>query len=408
MKKYLMILLALLIGALAGAAVQHYATDGSKMNAGQQAASGKKILFYRHPMNPSITSDQPAKDEMGMDYTPVYADGQDQGADENAVTIAPAVVNNMGVRTASVERLPLPRRIETVGYVGYDEERVQHVHVRSEGWVEQLHVKFAGARVRAGDALFDMYAPKLVNAQQEYLQALNTGNKFLAGASRERLRALGMVDAQIIALEKSRRAERLVKVYARQDGVVNALNIRAGMYVEPVMEALSIADISGVWLLADVFEQQAGWVQAGQQAQVRLSYLPGRARQGVVDYVYPNLDPITRTLKVRLRFENPEELLKPAMHADVTIFAGEKRDALSIPREALIRSGREERVIVALGVGRFAPRTVRAGVESGERVEILEGLQEGEQIVTSSQFLIDSESNLKAALTRMTPVEAAP
>ncbi|MEW6353553.1 MAG: efflux RND transporter periplasmic adaptor subunit [Pseudomonadota bacterium] len=407
MKKIIIVILLLALGA-AGIAVQHYATDGRKTNATQQAAPGKKILFYRHPMNPSITSDRPAKDEMGMDYTPVYADGQEQGAPDGAVTISPAVVNNMGVRIAAVERSPLPRRIETVGYVGYDEERAHHVHVRTEGWVERLYVKFAGARVRAGDPLFDLYAPKLVNAQQEYLQALSTGNKFLATASRERLRALGVSAAQIDALEKSRRVEQLVKVYARQDGVVRDLNIREGMFIEPPTEAISLADISAVWVLADVFEGQVGWVAPGQVAEVRPAYQPGKAWKGRVDYIYPGLDPVTRTLKVRLRFDNPGEILKPNMYGAVTIFADMRQGVVHIPREALIRDGREERVILALGDGKFAPRAVRAGAESGERVEILQGLEEGEQVVSSGQFLIDSESNLKAGFTRMTPVASEP
>lgn len=405
MKKNITVILLLAIGAAAGIAVQHYATDGSKMNATSQAESGKKILFYRHPMNPSITSDKPAKDEMDMDYTPVYADGQEQGAQDGAITISPTVVNNMGVRTARVEQGALARRIDSVGYIGYDEERVHHVHLRTEGWVERLNVKFVGARVKQGELLFELYSPKLVTAQEEYLQALETGNKGLINASRTRLRALGVADEQIAKLGQARKVDQLVKSYAHQDGVVRDLNIREGMFVEPATEAVSLVDLSSVWVLADIFEQQAEWVQVGQQAEVRLSYLPGKVWKGVVDYIYPSLDPTTRTLKVRLQFANPEEMLKPNMYADITIFAGEKPGALSVPREALIRTGQEQRVIMALGDGRFAPRAVRPGMESGERVEITEGLKEGEQVVVSGQFLIDSESNLTASLTRMTPVD---
>lgn len=408
MKRMPLIIVVLLMGVLAGMAVQHYGfmsgDKGAAMGSAQSGAD-KEVVFYRHPMNPSITSDKPAKDEMGMDYIPVYKDGGQTGADDGSVTISPAIVNNMGVRTARVEQGALARRIDSVGYIGYDEERVHHVHLRTEGWVERLNVKFVGDRVKQGELLFELYSPKLVTAQEEYLQALETGNKGLINASRTRLRALGVADEQIAKLGQTRKVDQLVKSYAHQDGVVRDLNIREGMFVEPATEAVSLVDLSSVWILADVFEQQAEWVAVGQQAEVRLPYLPGKVWKGVVDYIYPSLDPTTRTLKVRLQFANPEEMLKPNMYADITIFAGEKSGALSIPREALIRTGQEQRVIMALGDGKFAPRAVRPGMESGERVEITEGLKEGEQVVVSGQFLIDSESNLRASLTRMTPVD---
>jgi len=409
----LLIIVVLMLGVLGGIAVQRYWLGMQDMDMrAAPAGPHKEILYYRNPMTPTITSDKPKKDSMGMDYIPVYADGAGNktggnAADDATVAISPAVVNTMGVRTAPVERGPLARRIDTVAYVGYDEDKLHHVHIRTEGWVENLLVKFVGARVKKGDLLFELYAPKLVNAQEEYVQALNTGNKFLLPASRARLRALGVPDDLIDRLTQTRKVEQRVKTFADQDGVVQNLNIREGMFIEPATEAMSLVDLSSVWVMADIFEQQLAWVEPGQQAEMRLAAMPDKIWKGQVDYIYPSLDPATRTLKARLRFANPDELLKPNMFADVAIFAAAKENTLSIPREALIRTGAGQRVIMALGAGKFAPREVKAGIESGERIEIREGLTEGEKVVVSGQFLIDSESSIKTSLTRMTPVPTA-
>lgn len=411
MKRLLAVVVILALGVTAGIGVQRYwlGMQGMGMSAEIGTDPGEQVLFYRHPMNPSITSDRPAKDNMGMDYIPIYDDGEAgaAGEDGGTVRISPAVVNNMGVRTAGVEHGPLAQRIDTVGYISYNENQLHHAHLRTEGWIENLAVKFQGERVEKGDPLFGLYSPELVNAQEEYVQALSTGNKLLLKASRNRLRALGVPEAQIDTLEKTRQVEHLVKSYAHQDGVVNMLNVREGMYVEPDTEAMSIVSLASVWVMVDVFEQQAEGVEIGQQAEIRLSYLPGRVWTGKVEYIYPSLDPVTRSLKVRLSFENPGELLKPNMFADVMLIAKAAPDTLSIPREALIRTGTGERVIMALGDGEFAAREVQAGMESDGRVEITEGLKAGEQVVTSGQFLIDSESSLTASLQRLTANDTA-
>jgi Cu(I)/Ag(I) efflux system membrane fusion protein len=362
----------------------------------EMAGSGeRKILYYRHPHNPAITSDAPRKDEMGMDFVPIYEEGG------TSVKISPAVVQNMGVRTAVVERDKLWRRIDTVGYVDFDENRLSHIHLRIDGWIEKLAVKSEGERVSKSDVLFELYSPTLVNAQEEYLQALASGSQRLASASRERLRLLGVAAAQIDQLEKSRKVQQKLQIFAPQDGIVARLNVREGMFVKPATEVMMLADLSTVWLLAEVFESQSDWVRVGAPAEVKLSYLPGREWQGRVEYVYPSLDPKTRTLKVRLRFDNPDEDLKPNMFADVVIFGGARKDILVIPREALIRTGDQDRVILAMGEGRFKPRKVTAGMESGDWVEIQHGLREGDRVVISGQFLIDSEASLKASIQRM-------
>ncbi len=357
----------------------------------------KEVLYWVAPMDPNYQRDKPGKSPMGMDLVPVYADA----AGGDAITISPEVIQNLGVRTAKAEISRLWRGIDTVGYVDFDESKVSHIHLRTEGWVENLVVRSEGERVKKGDRLFDFYSPELVNAQEEFVQALSAGNKGLVAASAERLLALGISKQQISALRKNRKVRQTISVFAPQDGVVSTLPVREGMFIKPSMNVMSLADLSSVWLLAEVFERQADWVSMGDAAQVTLSYLPGREWQGKVEYIYPSLDPKTRTLKVRLRFDNPEEALKPNMYANVKIFGGAKTNILVIPMEALIRTGRNERVIVALGEGRFEARTVKAGIESGDWVEIASGLKAGEEVVVSGQFLIDSEASIKASINRM-------
>jgi len=358
----------------------------------------REILYWVAPMDANYRRDKPGKSPMGMKLVPVYA--SDAG-DSNSVTIAPEVVQNLGIRTATAERSRLWRGIDTVGYVDYDESKVSHIHLRTEGWIEHLVAHSEGERVRKGEKLLELYSPDLVNAQEEFVQALVSGNKGLIRASRERLIALGIPMNQVKQLEKTRKVEQTISIYSPQDGVVSKLMVRHGMYVTPKNQVMSLADLSSVWLLAEVYERQADWVKVGQPAEVSTAFLPGRSWKGNVEYIYPSLDPKTRTLKVRLRFDNPDEILKPNMYTNVKIFGGPKDDAIVIPVEALIRTGREQRVVMSIGDGKFESRTVTAGIESGDWVEILEGIAPGDTVVTSGQFLIDSEASLKASMTRM-------
>jgi Cu(I)/Ag(I) efflux system membrane fusion protein len=362
----------------------------------------QKILYWVAPMDPNYRRDKPGKSPMGMDLIPVYAEAQDSG--DGGISIAPEVVQNLGVRTAVAERSRLWRGIDTVGYVDYDESLVSHIHLRTEGWIENLVVQSEGERVTRGQRLFNLYSPELVNAQEEFLQALKLDNKGMQQASKDRLEALGVSAGQIQALQKTRHVQQTVAIYAPQDGVVSTLPVREGMFVKPADRVMSLADLSQVWLLAEVFERQADWVKVGQDADVVLPYQPGTQLEGRVEYIYPALDPRTRTLKVRLRFPNPDETLKPNMYANVKIYGGPLEDVIVIPLEALIRTGREERVVIDLGKGRFASRRVTAGIESGDWVQIVRGITPGDRVVTSGQFLIDSEASLKASLQRMQPV----
>jgi len=362
----------------------------------------KKILYWVAPMDPNFKQDGPGKSPMGMDLVPVY----DEGAG-TSIRISAAIVQNLGVRTAPVTTGQLWKRVDTVGYVDFDENMISHVHLRTDGWIEKLVSKSEGERVKKGDLLFKLYSPTLVNAQDEYLQALRSQNKRLISASYDKLRSLGITKGQINRLKKNRKTQQQVNIYASQDGIVSKLNAREGMFVKPRMEVMTLADLSSIWVQVEIFERQANWVKVGKQAEIRLPYLPGRVWKGKVEYVYPSLDPMTRTLKARLRFDNPDEALKPNMFANITIFGGAEKESLSIPIEALIRTGESDRVILSLGDGRFAPREVVVGIESGDSIQILKGLEGNEQVVTSSQFLLDSEASIKASLNRMTEPEPA-
>ena len=332
----------------------------------------KEILYWVAPMDPNYQRDKPGKSPMGMDLVPVYADDT---AGTNVVSIRPEVVQNLGVRTAQAEMSRLWRGIDTVGYVDYDESKVSHIHLRTEGWIERLTVKSEGERVKKDDFLFDLYSPKLVNAQEELVTAIASGSQSLVHASKERLSSLGVSARQITQLQRDKKIRQRISIFAPQDGVVSSLSVREGMFIKPENRVMSLADLSSVWILAEVFERQTEWVKNGQPAEVRLSYLPGKVWQGFVEYIYPSLDAKTRTLKVRLRFDNPDEAIKPNMYANVRIFGGPKENTIVIPVEGLIRTGREERVIIALGEGRFEARDVIAGIESGEYVEIVQGLR---------------------------------
>jgi len=363
------------------------------------AKADKEILYWVAPMDPNFRRDEPGKSPMGMDLVPVYAD--EAATTAGVVSIDPTVLSNLGVRTAVAERGTLPRLIETVGYIGYDEDTLQHIHTRVDGWIEKLVTSATGDPVRKGQLLFELYSPTLVNAQQEYLAALASSNAGLKSASRDRLAALGLTTGDIARLDRERKVSQRVRVFAESDGVVADLGVREGMFVTPATEVMSVAQLDKVWVVAEVFERQSAWVEPGQQAAVELDYLPGTTLRGTVDYVNPELDPRTRTLKVRLRFDNEGAKLLPNMFARVVIEGVPVENIVYVPREAVIRGGSSSRVVVDLGDGRFESRKVLIGIESGDRVAIRRGLKEGERVVTSAQFLIDSESNIESALERM-------
>lgn len=401
MKKILSFGLAALTALVIGFGVGRYSPFSQKSGDATMAEPGdaSDILYWVAPMDPNYRRDEPGKSPMGMDLVPVYADAT--GREPGQVTIDPTMVHNLGVRTAPALRSELPRRFDTVGYVAYDEDTVQHVHTRVDGWIERLVTKASGERVTQGQLLFELYSPTLVSAQEEYLAARRSGNRSLMSASRDRLVALGVSAPDIDRLATNKQALRTVPVRAEADGVIAHLGVREGIFVTESTEIMSVARLDSVWVIAEVFERQASWVRPGQKATVRLDYRPGETFSSTIDYIYPELDPVTRTLKVRLRFDNDSESLRPNMFARVTIDGAGFGEVVHVPREAVIRGGRTDRVVIDLGNGRFKVTPVMIGIESGDRIAIRSGLRAGDRVVTSSQFLLDSESNVDTALDRL-------
>jgi len=399
-KALLPLLVTLIIGLAGGVLISNYTILGQSI--GNKTDSNnkteKEILYWVAPMDPTYRRDEPGKSPMGMDLVAVYAE---EGADSDAVHIKASVEQSLGVRTSKAERRSLWRKVEATGYVGFDESLVSQINLRTEGWIERLLVKNEGERVKKGQLLFEFYSPQLVNAQKEYVQAKRRGDSQMLSAAEEKLLALGMEPTDIKKLAKTSKVSNTVQVLAPQDGTVTSLNVKEGIFIKPATEVMSLADLSSVWLQAEVFESQADWVAERQSAEARLNYMPGEVFSGRVDYVYPVLDPKTRTLQVRLRFDNPGERLKPNMYARVTIFGKPHPGALSIPREALIRGQDIDRVVVALGKGSYTVYEVMSGIESGNWVEIIAGLEEGDEVVTSAQFLIDSEASLAGSIRRL-------
>lgn len=372
---------------------------------GDQVSSSveKKVLYWKAPMDPNFRSDNPGKSPMGMDLVPVYAGDEDGGDSDSLVQINPTVQNNIGVRIGKVERATLYRNIDTVGFVRADDDKTAIVDVRTEGWIEKLFVKSPGDTVRKGQPLFDLYSRPMVSAQEEYLQAVRIGKASLIRAAKSRLDALGMSAAQIIRIKKSGKSRRLIRIYAPQDGVITMLGAGEGAFVKPGRQIMMLSDLSSVWVLAEVFENEAMWVKSGQKVTMRLEAIPGRIWKGEVDYIYPTVNAGARTVQVRMRFTNPDGILKPDMYAKISVLAEPHVGILVIDREALIRTGKSTRVILALGDGRFQPAKIQTGMESDGKVEILDGLVDGEEVVISSQFLIDSEASLRGTTLRMSP-----
>ncbi len=387
-----------------------------------QRQESRRILFYRNAMNPAVTSPAPAKDEMGMDYVPVYADEDGSGDEpDGTVKIDPVTVQNIGVRTARAERRTLARTVQAVARVEYDEESIRRLHPKTEGWIARLRVDKTGQPVKKGTILLSIYSPKLVTSQQEYLLALKNleslkalenspyaeildGAKGMVRSSRERLRMLDVPAHQIRELERDRVMKKNLHIHSPFDGIVLEIGAREGQYVTPKTELFRIADVKKVWVHAELYENELPWVQVGDEAEMRLAGVPGKVFNGRVVYIYPYAESKTRTVKVRLEFNNPELLLKPDMFADVRIQASRQVDAVVVPAEAIVRSGPREQVFVVRAPGKFEPRAVRIGVTTDGLTQVLEGVEPGEEVVSSALFLIDSESKLREATAKMLEV----
>ncbi|GAB6904605.1 hypothetical protein JCM12296A_04390 [Desulfosarcina cetonica] len=373
--------------------------------------TGKTIKYWVAPMDPTYIRDAPGKSPMGMDLVPVYAEDDDgEKTPSSTIRIDPVTRQNMGVRLGRVERRPLSKTIRTFGTIAFDETGVYSVNTKFNGWIETLHVDYVGETVKKGQPLFDIYSPDLLTAQQEYLIALRqfnatAGGKQLLEASRTRLAYWDLTDAQIKDLERQGTIRKTITIFSPASGVVTIKIALKGHYVKAGEHQYEIADLSSVWVDVDVYEYELPWVYKGMPAEMELAYLPGKRYAGEVLFVYPYLDPKTRTARLRLSFPNPDNVLKPGMYANVYLKSRLPGDRLVVPQEAVIDSGVRKRVFVARGKGSFEARDITLGVEGDDYLfEVLGGLAEGEAIVVSGQFLLDSESRLKEAIAKMLEV----
>ena len=404
------LLFGIIIGALAMFGGYNFLIEKIENKSTKQISSNEeKPLYWVAPMDANYKRDKPGKSPMGMDLIPFYANnsgGPDEGV--GTIKISPAVENNLGVRTNLVEKKSLQSTINTVGYVNYDEDHLVHVHPRVQGWIEKLYVKASGDPVKKGQALYAIYSPEMVNAQEELLLALDRKKTRLIKAAKNRLESLQVPSSTIKQLEKTRKVSQTVTFYSPKSGVIDNLQIREGFFAKPGTTLMSIGTLKQVWVNAEVFERQASQIYVGSQVSMTLDYLPGYEWKGKVDYIYPTLDSKTRTIKVRLKFENKNELLKPGMFAQVKIQGKRSKETLVIPREAVIRTGNSSRVVLALGEGKFKSVNVKVGQYNEEYAQILYGLTQGEKVVTSAQFLLDSESSKTSDFKRMSHIDKRP
>ncbi len=422
MKRYLItVILCLGLGLAAGYHLasnrdaQPSAGKGPQTTAARKAAQ-RKIAYYKDPMHPWYTSDKPGKaPDCGMDLVPVY---EDEAATPGVVRIDPLVVQNIGVRTEEVTLHRMKRVVRAPGIIQPDETRTFAINTKFSGWVEKLYADYTGMPVRKGQALMELYSPELVTAQEEYLQALayrdrlqatDSGTEVLSSAerlvssARSRLLNWDVPPGQIATLERNRTPSRTLSFHSPASGIILQKNVQDGQRVTSGFELYRVADLSKVWVMAEVYQYELAWVSPGQTAWVEVSYLPGRVFQGKVAYVYPELDSQTRSARLRVELPNSPDLeLKPGMYVSVRLESSTPDSCVAVPEQAIIRSGERNIAVMARGGGYFEPREVKLGLSAEGYVQVLEGLRAGENIVVSAQFLIDSESNLRAAVGQMT------
>lgn len=385
--------------------------DSPKDIPSASAKKGKKILYWRAPMDPNYIRKGPGKSPMGMELVPVYE--EDEGTGEpGTVQIDPITRQNIGVKTEIVRKKTLTKEIRTVGRVDYNEKKVFHIHTKVEGWVEKLYVDFTGQEVKKDDLLLGIYSPQLVATQEEYLLAkkfstvlerdkVDSGAESILDLTRRRLEFWDIPEHQIKELDEKGKIMKIMHVHSPSLGIVTKKNVQKGMFVKPGMSLYTIADISDVWVYADIYEFEMPWIKVGQEAEMSLNSYPGRVFKGKVSFIYPFMDSKTRTVKVRLEFDNPKWELKPDMYANITLKSIISKKGVAVPKEAVILSGERSIVILDRGEGKFTPIDVRLGVSAGGYYQVLEGLKDGDKVVVSSQFLIDSESKLKEAISKM-------
>ncbi|NOZ00738.1 MAG: efflux RND transporter periplasmic adaptor subunit [Deltaproteobacteria bacterium] len=376
---------------------------------GEAACKGRTILFYQAPMDPNFTSPAPGKSPMGMDLVPV-CEGDELEA-EGGISIDPRIRQNMGVRTKTAKKGPVMQHIRVVGHVDFDERRLAILNTKIDGWVEKLYVDSTGQWVKKGQRLASLYSPSLVSTQEElllayrrYRQSKSGRDETLWKAARERLKFWDISLRQIKRIERTGKAQRTLTVYAPFNGVVVDKRVVEGQYVKAGAVMFNIADLSKVWVYIHVYEMDVPFVKVGQKVDMVLPYDPGaKVPSGIVDYVYPWLDKKARDVKARVVFDNSSGYLKPEMYVTATLHGDLKRIAVLVDDAAIIRSGERNVAFVEIEPGTFEPRVVKLGVQMDDKVEILEGIAAGEKVVTNGQFMLDSESRLKEALTKFEP-----
>jgi RND family efflux transporter MFP subunit len=369
------------------------------------ASGGHKILYYKSTMKAGETSPVPAKDSMGMDMVPVYAGGD---TESTAIAVDPQTIQTMNIQTTEIARGPLRRTIRTVGTIDYNETTLADVTTKFKGWIEKLDVDATGQLVHRGEPLFAIYSPDLYSAEVEYLLTLNQsstndpGAAVLRESAANKLKFYDISEAQVADLDKTGKPRKTLQILAPIDGFVIQKNVVEGQMVDAGMKLYQLADLGIVWVYAQVYEQDLPYIRLGQEAVVKISSLPDREFRGRVTYVYPNVDEKTRTARVRLEFENPGYFLKPGMFVSVKIISELAPSALLVPDSAILRSGEKNTVFVALPGGKFDPRTVVLGPQAeNDMYQVISGLRDGERVVTSGQFMLDSESQLREAIQKM-------
>ncbi len=383
------------------------------------AAPGKqerKIKYWVSPMDPGYIRDKPGKAPCGMDLVPVYEEVGEEAP--GTIKVSPAAIQSMGVTTTKVQVRPLSRITLTVGMVTFDERNLNVITTKMDGWVERLYVRATGDPIRRGQTLLSIYSPELVTTQQEYLLALKNvktmqkskipeyqeGARRLLEAARQRLKLWDIPDSEITHLEQTGAVRKTLTLVSPVNGIVTKRMVTQGMYVKAGMPALEVADLSTIWVDADIYQYELPWIKVGQMVTMTLDYLPGETFQGRIDYIYPYMKEATRTARVRLRFPNPNLKLKPEMFAQVKIESPVTHNAVVVPSDAVLDTGLKQHVFIALGQGRFEPREVKLGVLGNDGMrEVLSGLKGGEEVVTSAQFMLDSESRFREAVQMMMP-----
>ena len=395
MRYFLILLAGLMIGFLSAKS-----DNITSLFSDQAASSEPELLYWVAPMDANYRRDKPGKSPMGMDLVPVYASSAEAGQ-AGLVKISASVENNLGVRTAMVTKEAFNVSIKSLGSVQANADALWQINSRVSGWIEKLYVKSVGTEVEKGQKLYALYSPELVKAQESLFNAIKLNRAALVQSSKARLKALGVNEGQIKQIIKNKQVLQRITVYAPQKGTISELKVNEGAFISPSTTVVKAVNLDTVWVDVEVFAAQVSLVKLEDIATMTLDYFPGKEWQGKVDFIYPEMSENNRTLRVRLQFDNPNALLKPNMFASVMLTPSMNDDRLQIPREAVIYAGKMNRAVLALGDGKFKSVLINVGLENQGFVEVLSGLTEGQQVVTSAQFLLDSESSISADFERM-------